>query len=57
MGFSKKEPGVKEALKRLDWESVKINYPRAISESFEVLRKIQVRQTPQTPQLEAPKNV
>lgn len=30
-----------EAMRRVDWEFVKTQYPRIISESFEVLRKIQ----------------
>lgn len=37
----KMTPGVKEAMRRMDWEYVKTQYPRAISESVENLRIIQ----------------
>lgn len=37
----KKDPSVKEALRRLDWDHVKSQYPRAIAESAMALRKIQ----------------
>ena len=42
-GHSKKDPAVKEALRRLDWDHVKTQYPRAISECVEHLRKLQTR--------------
>ncbi|MBX2988768.1 MAG: hypothetical protein KF802_12810 [Bdellovibrionaceae bacterium] len=38
-----KEPAIKEALRRVDWEHVKSQYWRAISESVESLRRLQNR--------------
>lgn len=40
-GFAKKEAGVKEVLRRTDWDQVKSLYPRAIAESIESLRRLQ----------------
>lgn len=37
----KMTPAVKEAMRRVDWDFVKGQYPRTISESMEVLRKMQ----------------
>lgn len=50
-GTSKKDPAVKEALRRLDWDHVKTQYPRAISECVENLRKIQTRPAAPAPQV------
>lgn len=33
-------PAVKEAMRRVDWEFVKTQYPRTVSESMEIVRKI-----------------
>ncbi|HRO67499.1 MAG TPA: hypothetical protein PL182_08045 [Pseudobdellovibrionaceae bacterium] len=38
-----KEPAIKEALRRLDWDHVKKQYPRTISASMEQLRRLQSR--------------
>lgn len=50
-GLAKKnEPGVKEVLRRLDWDHVKSQYPRVITESMESLRRLQVQtHLPQQP--------
>ena len=37
----KMTPAVKEAMRRVDWDFVKAQYPRTVSESMEVLRKMQ----------------
>lgn len=37
-GLSKSNPTVKEALRRLDWDHVKAQYPRTIADSVEALR-------------------
>ncbi len=47
-GMNKKDPSVKEALRRLDWDHVKTQYPRAIAESVDSLRRIQTRPQPTT---------
>lgn len=39
---NKLSPGVKEAMRRMDWDFVKDQYPKTISESVESLRKIQM---------------
>lgn len=41
MPSGKPAPGIKEAMRRIDWEFVKSQYPRTVHESMEVLRKIQ----------------
>jgi hypothetical protein len=38
---NKLSPGVKEAMRRMDWDFVKDQYPKTISDSVEALRKIQ----------------
>lgn len=48
-GLAKKEPGVKEAFRRLDWDHVKAQYPRVLAESFESLRRLQSRHAPNLP--------
>lgn len=47
-GLAKKEKEhtMKEALRRLDWDHVKAQYPRAIADSVEALRRLQNRPTP-----------
>lgn len=52
----KMTPAVKEAMRRVDWEYVKNQYPRTISETVENLRKIQT-QINQQPQLEESSHV
>ena len=37
----KSTPAVKEAMRRVDWDFVKEQYPRTVRESLEVLRKLQ----------------
>lgn len=49
-GLAKKDPGVKEVLRRLDWDHVKSQYPRVIADSVESLRRLQSR--PQNPRIE-----
>jgi hypothetical protein len=41
----KMTPAVKEAMRRVDWEFVKNQYPRTVSESMELLRKMQSKNT------------
>lgn len=42
LSASTKNPqALKEVIRRLDWENVKLQYPRAISESVETLRSLQ----------------
>ncbi|MNJ92543.1 hypothetical protein D3C87_102160 [compost metagenome] len=41
----KMTPAVKEAMRRVDWDFVKAQYPRTVSESMEVLRKMQNKNT------------
>lgn len=36
----KVNPAVKEAMRRVDWEFVKTQYPRTVSESMEIVRKL-----------------
>lgn len=36
----KKTPAVKEAMRRVDWDFVKAQYPRTVHESIEILRKM-----------------
>lgn len=43
MSQSKPTPGVKDVLKKIDWDYVKAQYPRTISESIEALRALQNR--------------
>lgn len=45
-GFAKKEAGVKEVLRRTDWDQVKSLYPRAIAESIDCLRRLQQNRQP-----------
>lgn len=47
-----KEPAVKEALRRLDWDHVKQQYPRTIASSMEELRRLQSRSSSQRVQEE-----
>ena len=41
----KMTPAVKEAMRRVDWDFVKTQYPRTVSESMDVLRKMQNKNT------------
>ncbi|MFP5518711.1 MAG: hypothetical protein ACLGGX_02315 [Bdellovibrionia bacterium] len=38
---SKTNPAVKEAMRRMDWDYVKEQYPRTVSQSMDLLRKMQ----------------
>lgn len=40
-GSTKNPSALKEVIRRLDWENVKLQYPRAISETVESLRSLQ----------------
>lgn len=42
-GTGKLNPAVKEAMRRVDWDYVKDQYPRTVSQSMELLRKIQIK--------------
>ena len=44
MSQSKMTPGLKEILRRIDWDHVKYQYPRTISECVESLRTLQYHQ-------------
>lgn len=46
----KLNPAVKEAMRRVDWDYVKDQYPRTVSHSMELLRKIQTKQNSATPE-------
>lgn len=47
----KVNPAVKEAMRRVDWEFVKAQYPRTVSESMEIVRKIDRESDSQEPLL------
>lgn len=44
---SKMSPAVKEAMRRIDWEFVKSQYPRTVQESMELVKKIYQSKTNQ----------
>ena len=47
----KVNPAVKEAMRRVDWEFVKAQYPRTVSESMEIVRKLDRESDSQEPLL------
>lgn len=56
-GLSKKDAALKEALRRLDWDYVKAQYPRTIAESVSALRQLQTPQKSNPTSLEEKKHV
>lgn len=40
---NKANPSIKEAMRRMDWDYVKAQYPRTVSESVETLRQMQTK--------------
>lgn len=47
MGQGKMNASVKEAMRRVDWEHVKTQYPRTVFESMELVKKINKSQSPE----------